>query len=462
MLRAQDPPPCPTPETGASPSPASAPEPDPDEAVRRILKSRIDADKRGVGLVVGLIDARGGRVIGYGRTALQNGREVDGKTEFEIGSITKVFTSLLLAEAVARKQVALNDPVARYLPPQAAVPASGQRPITLLDLATHRSGLPSFPENFAPKNNANPYADLSVEQLYGFVAASRLKHEVGAQYDYSNLGAALLGQALANRAQTDYATLVEGNVCRMLGMADTVVNLSPAQRKRLAQPYDRGLAPAATWDLAAFAGAGGLHSDADDLLKFLAANLDTSKGSLAGAVALTHEVRNGAGGPANDIALGWHVNRVHVPPILWHNGSTGGYRSFIGFDAANHVGVVVLSNTANPVDDIGLHLLNPQFELAAQPKQRVAIPIKPESADAFVGKYSFNPQASLTFSREGGRYFVQLTGQDKLEVYPETDTDFFPTVVDAQVSFNQDADGRATSLVLRQKGIPDQTAKRVP
>ncbi len=433
-----------------------------DEEIHQILRTRIDDDKRGVGIVVGLLDAKGPRVVGCGKTALADGREVDGKTLFEIGSVTKVFTSLLLAEAVRRRQVALNDPVAKYLPPEVQVPASGQRPITLLDLATHRSGLPSFPEGFQPKDNANPYADLTVAQLYGFVSASRLKHDVGAQYEYSNLGGALLGQALANRAQTDYETLVVDNVCKPLGMGDTAITLTPAQRKRLAAPYDRGLAPAANWDLGAFAGAGGLHSDADDLLRFLAANLNPTKSPLGAAIALTHIVRNGAGGPATDIALGWHVNRVHVPPIIWHNGGTGGYRSFVGFDAVDGLGVVVLSNTANPVDDIGLHLLNSQFELAAQPKQRVAIVLKPEVADACVGRYAFGPQSGLTFSREGSRYFVQLTGQDKLEVYPETETDFFPTMVEAQISFAKDADGHINSVVLRQKNIPDQTAQRAP
>ena len=140
-----------------------------DDEIRKILIERIDTFHQGVGIVVGVVDAHGRRIITYGK--LENGdpRPLNGDTIFEVGSVTKVFTSLLLADMVQRGEVALTDPVAKYLPPEVKMPERGGRQITLVDLSTHTSGLPRVPSNFHPKDPANPYADYTVEQLYQFL-----------------------------------------------------------------------------------------------------------------------------------------------------------------------------------------------------------------------------------------------------------------------------------------------------
>jgi D-alanyl-D-alanine-carboxypeptidase/D-alanyl-D-alanine-endopeptidase len=209
---------------------------------------------------------------------------LDGDTVFEIGSVTKVFTSLLLADMVQRGEVALTDPVAKYLPPGIKMPERGGRQITLQDLATHTSGLPRLPPNLAPKDPANPYADYSVEQLYQFLSSYQLTRDIGSQYEYSNLGGGLLGHALARRAGMDYGALVRSRICEPLEMKSTGITLSAGMKARMAVGHDRSLDAVENWDLPALAGAGGLRSTANDLLTFLAANLGYTKSVLAPAM----------------------------------------------------------------------------------------------------------------------------------------------------------------------------------
>src|SRR5271157_808540 len=156
-----------------------------DSEIRQILTDRIDVQHQSVGIVVGIIGPEGRRVIAYGHLDKGDPRPLDGDTIFEIGSVTKVFTSLLLADMAKRGEVALDDPVAKYLPPTVKMPERDGRSITLVDLATHTSGLPRMPTNFSPKDPANPYADYSVEQLYQFLSAYQLTRDIGSQFEYS-------------------------------------------------------------------------------------------------------------------------------------------------------------------------------------------------------------------------------------------------------------------------------------
>ena len=302
-----------------------------DSEIRRILVERIDAQRQSVGIVVGVIEPSGRRVVSYGRLAKDEARTPDGDTIFEIGSITKVFTSLLLADAVQRGEVSLADPVSKYLPASVKMAERG-RAITLQDLATHTSGLPRLPANMKPRDAANPYADYSVEQLYQFLTSYQPARDAGAQYEYSNLGGGLLGHVLAQRAQIDYASLVRARVTAPLGMTSTSIVLSPEQKARLAAGHSATLEPVPNWDLPTLAGAGALRSSTNDLLTFLAANLGYTTSPLGRAMASMLDVRRPTGVDNLQIALGWHVLRAHGRDIVWHNGGTAGYRTFIGFD----------------------------------------------------------------------------------------------------------------------------------
>lgn len=418
-----------------------------DAEVRALLVDRIDVQKQSVGIVVGLIDAKGRRIIPYGQTDTASGKQVNGDTIFEIGSITKVFTALALADMVQKGEVTLTDPVAKYLPSTVKMPARGGKAITLEDLATHTSGLPRVPSNLAPKDPNNPYADYAPADLYAFLSGYELTRDVGSRYEYSNLGGGLLGHVLATRAGTDYDTLIRARILEPLGMKSSGIRLPATMKERLAKGHDESLAPAANWDFSALAGAGALRSTANDLLTFLSSAIGLTKTPLSNAMAAMTAVRRKAGTAGVEVGLGWHISNINGHEIVWHNGGTGGYRSYMGYDPERRTGVVVLSNTstATGVDDIGIQLLSGK-------KPAKEMKLDPAVLDRYVGRYQLAPQFVLTVTREGDRLFVQATGQPRLEVFPRGERDFFYKVVDAQLTFETGSDGRATRVILHQNG----------
>ncbi len=447
---------------GASKTTSTVPS---DDEIRNILVDRIDVQHQSVGIVVGVISPEGRRVIAYGHIDKGDTRPLNGDTVFEIGSITKVFTSLLLADMVQRRQVSLDDPVAKYLPPTVDMPEFNGHSITLVDLATHTSGLPRLPSNLTFKDANNPYADYSVEQMYQFLSSYTLTREVGSQFEYSNLGGGLLGHALTRRVDTDYEALVRSWICGPLGMKDTRITLTQEMKARLAVGHDASLISVANWDLPTLAGAGALRSTANDLLTFLSANLGITKSALSPAMAAQLKVRRPTDQPEMNVGLGWLVSAGNSNEIIWHNGGTGGYRSWIGFDKKTRVGIVVLSNAGTPtgVDDIGRHLLDGSFPLAkppSPPSQHTEVQLDAALFEAYVGQYELTPTFTITIRRIGDALFAKGTGQAMIQIFPEGDRDYFAKAVDAQITFVTGSDGRATELILHQGGI-DQRAKRV-
>ena len=447
-------------QTLAGQAAESSPVP-PDSEIRKMLVDRIDAHRQSVGIVVGVIEPKGRRIIVYGSLDQGDPRMLNGDTVFEIGSVTKVFTSLLLSDMVQRGEVSLTDPVSRYLPAGVKTPQRNGRQITLLDLSTHTSGLPRMPTNFNPDK---PYADYTVAQLYEFLASYQLPRDIGAQYEYSNVGVGLLANALAFRAGMDYDALVRARVTGPLGMKDTGIALSAGMKARLAGGHDDKLKPTPSWNFPTLAGAGAIRSTANDMLTFLAANLGYTTTPLVPAMAAMLVVRHPSGSAALDLALGWGL---FTDGMVGHNGGTDGYRSFVAFYPKTRIGVVVLSNawTTAGVDDIGRHLLDPQVPLLPAeafqpPKEHTAIPLDPASFDGYVGSYQFASNNILTVTREGSQAFIQFAGQTKYEIFAESARNYFLKVEDSQISFEVDSRGRATSLVLHRNGL-NQQAKRV-
>jgi D-alanyl-D-alanine-carboxypeptidase/D-alanyl-D-alanine-endopeptidase len=435
-----------------------------DSEIRKMLVERIDTQKQGVGIVVGVVDAKGRRYVSYGGLAKDDQRPLNSDTVFEIGSMTKVFTSLILMDMVQHGEVSLDDPVAKFLPAGVKVPERGERKITLRDLSTQTSGLPRMPDNFHPKDPGNPYADYSVEQLYQFLSGYQLTRDIGEKYEYSNLAVGLLGHALARRAGVDYEALVRTRILKPLEMKDTSITLSPDLKVRLAVGHDAALKAVPNWDLPTFAGAGALRSTASDMLTFLAANLGLVKTPLAQAMAAEVSVHRPTGVPDLEIAYGWHVFTGHGKTIYWHNGGTGGYRSFMGYDAVARVAVVALSNTSTTigVDDIGHHLLDPESPLAKfdPPKEHREITLEAKTLEGFTGQYQLAPNFVLTVTRSGERLMAQATGQNKFEIYAEGPRDFFAKVTELTISFEAGPEGKATALTLKQAGNT-LSAKRI-
>ncbi len=425
-----------------------------DDAIRKLLANRVDTAKKAMGIVVGVLDEKGTRIISHGLARKGSSEALNGESVFEIGSTTKAFTGILLAEMVTRGEVRLDDPVSKFLPETVAMPARDDRQITLLDLVTHASGLPRLPGNLKPADPQNPYADFRVEQLYEFLSNHKLARAAGERYEYSNIGAGLLGYALALKAKKSYEDLLAERVLKPLDMTSTSITLSAAQKQRLAQGHDPSLAPAKNWDIPVLAGAGALRSTANDMLRFLAANASPGEGAIGKALALAQQTRREADQPAMEIGLGWHILTRFGARLVWHNGGTGGYRSFAGFVPEKKIAVVVLANTFFDIDDIGLNALEPQYKAAMleAPKDRKEIELDPKILSAYTGAYALTPAFSITVTLEAGQLFVQATGQPKFPVFAESESKFFLKVVEAQVEFVTDASGAVTELILYQAG----------
>ena len=447
---------------GAAPPRSGLP---PDREIRRMLVTRVDVQKQATGVVVGIVEPRGRRVIAYGTRGLADRRPVTGDTVFDIGSITKLFTSLLLADLAARGELAIDDPVARYLPAEIRVPERDGRPITLADLATHTSGLPLRPGNLVSADPENKYAGYTIERLYEFLSGYALPRTPGSAYEYSNAGYGLLGDIVARRIGQGYEAAVRSRITGPLGMADTRIAATPAMKARAAVGYTLELVPAPAWDFGALEGAGALHSTANDLMKLLEAHLGYRKTALGPALrAMLATRRPGGMAPSTQIALGWNVLVADGREIVWKNGSVGGYRAFLGFDLAARVGVVALSNaqTAVGVDDIGLHLLDPAQTVDLRPPTvHHEIAVAPDQLDRCVGRYRFSPTDVLAITRTGAQLYVaQEPSQDRLPLFAEGPRAFFLKVIDAQVTFVADGDGRASAAIWRQGG-KDERGERI-
>jgi D-alanyl-D-alanine-carboxypeptidase/D-alanyl-D-alanine-endopeptidase len=321
------------------------------------IRARVEA-KRAVGMVVATIEPDGSSSIAAFGTPGPDAKPLDGDSVFEIGSITKVFTAILLAEMAGRGEVKLDDPVAMYLPASVRMPERNGRKITLLELSTQSSGLPRMPDNLKPADVTNPYADYSVEQMFEFLGRYQLPRDPGATFEYSNLGVGLLGQALALRAQKSYEDLVRERILAPLDMDHTAVTLTPWMREHLAKGHTPQGAVTSNWDIPAMAGAGALRSTMNDMLKFARANINPGSDGLGRAMRATHAGRMSAG-PGMTIGMNWITRRVNDRDVIWHNGGTGGYRTWLGFDASRKVGAIVLTNSGGMGnDDLGFELVS--------------------------------------------------------------------------------------------------------
>jgi len=423
-----------------------------DSDITALLDKGVTQQKRAPGIVIGILDEKGTKIFAKGICETGQSAEVNGDTLFEIGSVTKVFSALLLQEMVDSGEVSLNDPISKFLPSTVKTPKRKGREITLIDLATQTSGLPRMPDNFDPKDGNNPYADYTVEQMYDFLSRYELKRDIGSKYEYSNLGVGLLGHILALRAGTNYETLVVRRVCDPLQMNSTRITLTTELKSRLAPGHNAAGLTVSNWDLPTLAGAGGLRSSANDMLSFLAAASGLAKSSLASAFMATERPRHSTG-PGGLIGLVWQIQTNSG--TIWHNGGTGGYHSYIGFKKDLRRAVVVLANTENDVDDIGQYLLGDRSDVEdfQPPKTRIEVKVDPSIYDKLAGHYNFQiPGMMLTVTRDGSHLMARLSGQERYEVFPESETNFFYKVVDAQLSFETDAAGSAKGLVLHQNG----------
>lgn len=348
-------------------------------------------------IVVALINADGTSYYNFGSNKF-GGQPVTEHSIYEIGSITKTFTATLLADEVLKGEMKLDDPAQKYLPDSVHMPMYEGKSITLGNLSDHTSSLPRMPDNFDPADPMNPYADYTVSQLFDFVSNYSLTRPIGSEYEYSNLAMGLLGQILSRQANTPYEELMLKKIAKPLQMNETKITLDDNMKKNLAYGYSGG-EQVENWDLNSMQGAGAIRSSTSDLVKYVSAQMNLTPTSLHDAIELTHQPRhNKAGG--NEIGLNWAIDDVQGHKVINHGGATGGYRTFVAF--TDKMGVVVLTNCDMDIEDIGVHLLVPEFPLH-EIKPKVITWIK-EDIDAHGGKKLEDRYEKM--KKEKGNYYA--------------------------------------------------------
>lgn len=324
-----------------------------DSLVEKLVRPYIQQSHT-TGLVVAIL--KNGKIYrySYGETKKRSNSLPDPKkTIFEIGSVTKTFTSLLLAREVVQKNMQLHDPINKYLPNFIPPLRYQTTAITLQHLANHTSGFPRLPDNIF-KGNVNPvdpYRHYGKDSLYRFLQTYQPTSLPGTRFSYSNFGAGVLGCILAQKAKMSFEQLIVAKICHPLQMKDTRIELTPKDSVRFAQGYNESGEPTAPWNLASLQGSGAIRSTLNDMIRYTQAQLGQLHTSLDKAILLTHQITFRSSD--NTMALGWRVKQLNDQIYWHHSGGTGGFRSFVGFVKDRQLGVVILSNTAEEVTAIG-------------------------------------------------------------------------------------------------------------
>ncbi|MCX7359733.1 MAG: serine hydrolase [Alphaproteobacteria bacterium] len=415
--------------------------------IAELLAGRIDAQHRGTGGLVSVVQARDAWTVRHGTVSRESASGVSLDTPFQIASLTKIFTALLLSDAAMRGEVALDDSLAAYL--DVSVPSFEGRAIVLADLATHASGLPLRPPSRVDRSRDNPYAGYSDADLRADIAATTLSRAPGSAFEYSNYGFALLGAALSARLGKPYETILRERILTPLRMRATSLTPSTATRARLIQGYDMEFVPANVWDFGALAPAGGLFSTARDLRKFLALWTEPFNTPLAQAARDMFTTRRSGPDAQTQMALGWRVIERNGRTLGWSNGSGGGVRAYMAV-APGAEGVIAYANmqTGIGVDDIGLRVLDPSNSVDVSPiPLRVAIPLPASVLDRYTGTYAYAPDDLMTITREGDG-LVLVSGPNRLSLFAESETLFFIREENVTVTF----DAGASTFVFRQAG----------
>ena len=372
---------------------------------------------------------------------------IDEHSLFEIGSITKGFTGLILADMVRKGEISLDDPVTKYSRPGAKLPA-GAESITLRDVVTQTSGLPRMPPGFKPANPRDPFADFTADSLYEALASTELKER--GKYEYSNFGFMWLSEMLARKAGRSYEALLRERVLDPMGMKDTAITLTADQEKRFVAGHGPGYQPAAHWNNGKnLEGVGALRASLADMIKLAEALAGRRDTPLKETIALALEPMRPAQG-SNSTGYAWiTTKRASGARAQWHNGGTGGFRSIIAVNPDTRTAAVVLADSATGFDDLGMHLVDPDVPLL---KKRVGLATDPDMLKQYVGRYELSPAFAIEVFVEGAKLMAQATAQQAFEVLREGPDVFFYTVVPAKLRFSRAAGGEVDGLTLEQGG----------
>ncbi|MCP3385066.1 serine hydrolase [Bradyrhizobium sp. CCGUVB4N] len=407
--------------------------------LKAALSQRFTGDRTGACVAAGVID-NGTVATAYFCADPKSARPYDEHTAFEIGSVTKTMTAALLAELIATHDIALDDPIAKLLPPGTSVPSFNGHEITVGEIVTHTSGLPAIPPDYHPPDPKNPYAGATERDLLDTLAAIKLTREPGSKWEYSNPAMIVLSYALAKRAAKDYETLLSERLLGPLGMNETYVASRPPQVHLAQGHYPNGEA-APPWDFHPdMAGAGGVRATLADMLRYMEGELGTRDSAITPALALTQQ--EVADVDKHRMGMNWFLSVVNGHTIALHEGATGGYSSFAGFDRDAKRAVVLLSDTSlvtlRGLGQLGFHLLDTSRSTGAP---HIAMDADAKLIDALVGKYRLQGGLGIELRHKDSGLTIQADGQNEFQMGYDSAGDFYPRKFDAVLRPRRKADG---------------------
>ena len=417
------------------------------EQISKIISHKLNVEKSGVGVAIVAIDGDKTEFLNFGLSKQANGEKVSAASLFEIGSISKTFTATALASMVKEGKIKLLDPVQNYLPEDIKLPSKNGKEITFQSLANHSSGLPRLPNNMPLGDPLDPYADYTIELMYQFLNSYQTPHEVAEKQEYSNLGAGLLGHVLALIDDKTYQAMITDRVLKPLNMTTTFIDIPQSHFNTLSDGHNEQLQPTKHWRLPVLAGAGALKSNTLDMAKYLKENMLMRR--LPQEMALTQTSTSVFGNANTEIGLAWLINKTLENQYFMHNGGTGGFRSFMGFDAKAQKGIVILANSVFDLDEIGHAYLTNSL---AQIKLSSPMQVNSEQLSKLNGEFELMPGFSLAITNKNEQLYVQATGQPKLTLTPRSATEFINQAVKARIVFDVNTQGEAQALTLYQGG----------
>lgn len=427
-----------------------------DDEIKKILVNRVNdlsAGEKKVGIVVGIVNTSGTRIISEGYMDEISQRKPDGNTVFEIASVTKVFSGLLVSEMAHKGEIKLNVPVSTYLSKDVKLPSQNGRQISMVDLATHTSGLPFMPDITAASN----------KDLYSYLSSCKLNGEIGKTWDYSNTGYWLMSEAISHKTESTFSEFLHKRIMLPLELSSTGFTLTPAMQTNLATGLDASLQKAPLMvdvpNYNLMPSAGLLYSTANDLLKVLSVSMGFEKKSIASVIDFSLSTSRPISGDKNQ-ALGWIVLGKDSEKLIYHDGISAGYAACIMFSPKKKTGVVVLSNQATEVSDLAHHIMDPAFPLA-NPKieKRVKIKLDSRSLSNYEGKFRTGDGEIFILKQQDENLLLESPpdwGLPVLKIHPESITSFFMEELPMKIVFSQET-GKKESIMIypprRKDGI---------
>lgn len=410
------------------------------------------------GVSIGVVDQEHRWIGNFGVLAKDRQSPPTDDTIYEIGSISKVFTGILLADAVVSGDVTLETTVGDVLPEVAKSNAEVAPAIQLRHLSTHSSGLPRMPTNISPADPLDPFADYDRRLMIDFMKTVELDSKPGEPSGYSNFGVGLLGELLAIKADKSYADLLSSKLTEPLGMKDTSTEVTGDARPRLAPPHLADGEPGHEWHFDAMAGAGAIRSTPNDMLRFIDAHLKPPAGQLGEAIELAWKQQTEAKGDAFAMGLGWHIARDGS--TRWHNGQTDGYHCMLLISRPLRAGVVVLCNSpAMEVDAVGETIIRLIAGIEAPPIAMAGAAVDESVVKRLVGRYQLVPGFILNVTANGKRLFLQATGQQQLTLVAQSETKWSVFGVEAVLEFELPDEGNAPVVTLHQNGASPKATR---